>query len=358
MRFQYRFTRKQKIALWSVAGVLVAGVWGVAIWMNISLRSLENRQVIVLTGVVADVARNGLSFSVGSFYGDPNAVAFDVPANVVMQDEQQNQKTINDVRAGFPVRVSGYVDADGSGAVAQTVTLLGEPPIVVYTPAPHETVSGSVAVSGTARVFENQFLIQLVDASGKVLAQESAYAHAPDVGQYGDFSLTMVIPASASGTVVLKAFDPSPKDGSPLGLVEIPITIASGNGETSVVKVFWGKTGESDTECSRVFAVDRSINATSSVARAALTALLAGPTDAEKASGYFSSIPSGVRIQKLSITNGVAAADFDETLERAVGGSCRVAAIYAQLTRTLLQFPSVRNVVVSIDGRTQDILQP
>ncbi|MBA7661011.1 hypothetical protein ES703_69021 [subsurface metagenome] len=65
-----------------------------------------------------------------------------------------------------------------------------------------------------------------------------------------------------------------------------------------------------------------------------------------------------MRIQKLIIENGVAKIDFDEQLEFQVGGSCRVVAIRAQITETLKQFPTVDNVIISIDGRTEDILQP
>ena len=350
-------TKKQKIVLWSVAGVLVAGVWGVAAWMNMNFQSLENRRVIILTGVIADVGRNGSSFSVGSFYGDPNGISFAVPASAVIEDAQKDQKTISDVRAGFPVRVSGYA-APGGEAIAQTITLLDEPPIVLYAPVPHAAVAGSVLVRGVARVFENQFLVQLVDASGKVLAHASASASAPDAGQYGDFAVTLTVPWSVGGSVWVKAFDPSPKDGSPLGLVEVPLTIASSSAKMVAIKVFWGATGNNQADCTAVVPLERTVAATSSIARAALAELLAGPTDAEKTDGYFSSIPSGVRLQKLSIVNGVAYADFDQTLDRAVGGSCRVAAIRAQITKTLMQFSTVRSVVVSIDGRTEDILQP
>jgi spore germination protein GerM len=45
-------------------------------------------------------------------------------------------------------------------------------------------------------------------------------------------------------------------------------------------------------------------------------------------------------------------------LEFQVGGSCRVAAIRAQITDTLKQFPPVDEVIISIDDRTEDILQP
>jgi len=35
-----------------------------------------------------------------------------------------------------------------------------------------------------------------------------------------------------------------------------------------------------------------------------------------------------------------------------------VAAIRAQIRETLKQFPTVDEVIISIDGRTEDILQP
>ncbi len=130
-------------------------------------------------------------------------------------------------------------------------------------------------------------------------------------------------------------------------------------GETMTVKVFFmNDTLDPEITCQKVFPVTRTVAKTSAVARAALTELLKGPTAAEKAQGYLTVIPAGVRIQKLSVDDGTAYADFDETLERSVGGSCRVSAIRAQLTQTLRQFPTVKNVVLSIDGRTEDILQP
>ncbi|MFA6495170.1 MAG: Gmad2 immunoglobulin-like domain-containing protein [Candidatus Paceibacterota bacterium] len=345
-----------KIILWSLAGVVVVGVWAIAFWMPTALRLVERRQSLVISGVVADIARDGSSVSVGGFYHAPDARSFSVASDATIVDAQQKKLIMADIRAGFPVHVEGYVL--GNMAVAQSITVLDEPPIMVYAPASHDVVSGSVSISGLARVFENQFLIQLTDAAGKVLAQESAYAHAPDAGQYGDFSLTMAIPVSASGTLLLKAFDASPKDGSSLGLVEVPLTIVRGDTPSMNIKVFWGKTGESDINCDRVFSAVRTVGATSSIARAGLVALLTGPTDAEKADGYFSSIPVGVQIQALRIENGIAYVDFNETLDRAVGGSCRVAAIRAQITQTLLQFASVHAVVISINGRIEDILQP
>ena len=99
-------------------------------------------------------------------------------------------------------------------------------------------------------------------------------------------------------------------------------------------------------------------NVAKAVARAALEELLQGPTRQEILEGYFTSINPNVKIQKLTIENTVAKVDFDITLEKNVGGSCRVTAIRNQITQTLLQFNTVKSVVISINGRTEDILQP
>lgn len=136
---------------------------------------------------------------------------------------------------------------------------------------------------------------------------------------------------------------------------------AEASTKTMIVKVFFNnpKTDPNwEFECSNVFAVERTIPKTDSVALAAINELLKGPTDDEKAKGYMSNINSGVKVQKLTIVNSVAKIDFDEQLQFQVGGSCKVSAIYAQIKQTLKQFSSVKDVIISINGQTENILQP
>ncbi len=129
--------------------------------------------------------------------------------------------------------------------------------------------------------------------------------------------------------------------------------------ETSVVKVFFGNNSlDPGVSCKEVFPVLRTIPKTDAVGRAAINELLLGPTDEERSAGYFTSVNPGVTLQSLRIASGTAYADFDETLEEGIGGSCRVAAIRWQIIETLKQFPTIENVVISINGRSEDILQP
>ena len=129
--------------------------------------------------------------------------------------------------------------------------------------------------------------------------------------------------------------------------------------ESIVLKVFFNNDRmDPDFSCNKVFPVQRVVSKTQAVARTALEELLKGPTEKEKSEGFFTSINSGVKIQKLTVENGVAKVDFDEQLQFQVGGSCRVSAIRAQIAETLKQFSTIQEVVISIDGRTEDILQP
>lgn len=110
--------------------------------------------------------------------------------------------------------------------------------------------------------------------------------------------------------------------------------------------------------CNKVFPVERSVLKTGELEKTALSELLNGPTQSDTAQGFFTSINSGVKINNLSIVRGKAMVDFDERLGFQVGGSCRVAAISAQIRETLKQFSNVEEVIISINGRTEDILQP
>ncbi len=141
---------------------------------------------------------------------------------------------------------------------------------------------------------------------------------------------------------------------APVQSTPIPTSVG-----TTTVKVYFNSSVlDPETTCEKVFPVTRTIPLTQAVGTAAIGELLKGPTAAEAAHGYSTAIPDGVQLQSLTITDGVARADFNETLERSIGGSCRVGLIRHQITETLKQFSSVSSVVISIDGRTEDILQP
>ncbi len=234
-----------------------------------------------------------------------------------------------------------------------------------------DTVTSPLRLTGEARgswYFEASFPVRLLDAGGRELAAAPAQARGDWMTEaFVPFEavLEFVPPASGTrGTLVLEKDNPS---GLPehAGEIRLPVTFGPAAsdpapGRTMTVRAWFSNprlAPAPDVDCAVVFPVSRSVPRGPAPARAALEALLAGPTEAERARGYATNINPGVSVRSLVIENGVASADFSEELER-TGGACLVTAIRAQLERTLMQFPAVRSVRISIAGRTEDILQP
>lgn len=136
--------------------------------------------------------------------------------------------------------------------------------------------------------------------------------------------------------------------------------------DTQLVAVYW-VLGE------EVVQTQVRVPRTPSIGAAALDALLWGPAPPNLA-GFTTALPTPeqvlsypgrtaswgnrVTLRSLTITNGVATADFSQELRAYGGGSLRVSLIRQQITRTLLQFPTVREVQIAIEGQTQGVLEP
>jgi len=232
-------------------------------------------------------------------------------------------------------------------------------------PRPGQTIESPLTIDGEARgfwYFEASFPARLLDGNGKELAVAPITAQGEWMTEeFVPFKGTLAFPTPTTkhGTLVLQKDNPS---GLPEHADELRIPIvfkASKASNTMKVKAYFGNSIlDPAITCVKVFPVEREIPKTEAVARAATEELLKGPTAPEQEQEYGTSINPGVKIQSLAIANGTAMIDFDKKLGEAVGGSCRVAAIRAQITETLKQFSSVKTVVISIDGRTEDILQP
>ena len=228
--------------------------------------------------------------------------------------------------------------------------------ITVTSPKTGDKVGNPITVTGKARVFENTFAYGLRDTSGRKLYENFGMADAPDMGQFGNYTVKIPVPVNAPVDLVVEVWEYSAKDGSVINLVRVPVKLSTQ--QTQTLKIYMGKTGVSENDCKTMVAVNRTVIQTNEPAYISLIELLKGPTNTEKQNDYYTSLPDNVRLNSLVLRGSTVTADFDETLQAGVGGSCRVTAIRAQITQTLKQFSSIKNVVISIYGRTTDILQP
>ena len=125
--------------------------------------------------------------------------------------------------------------------------------------------------------------------------------------------------------------------------------------ETTILLVYFSNMNRSE-DCEDVFSTERQVPVTQSPAREALNLLIDGPTTEEQGQGYSSNVSEDTQINSITIENGIVYVDFSNELD--ASGSCAVQAIRAQITETLLQFPTIDEVVISIEGETEEILQP
>jgi hypothetical protein len=96
-------------------------------------------------------------------------------------------------------------------------------------------------------------------------------------------------------------------------------------------------------------AAPRTHATTPRVATAAVEALLAGPTAAERAAGLTTAIPDGTRLLGISIHAGVATVDLTSQYQSG-GGSRSMQMRLGQVVYTLTQFPTVQRVRFRLDG--------
>ncbi len=236
--------------------------------------------------------------------------------------------------------------------------------IVVEEPKVNAEVTNPITVAGRARgnwFFEASFPISVYNADNQKLGIGIAQAKSDWMTEdFVDFEAEIEFsnPGTGDGYLLVQKDNPS---GLPQydASLKIPIKFVAATGDLTV-KVFFGNENFNPNamDCSLVYPIERQVAKTEAVARVALESLLVGPTEIEKQNGYYTSLNTGVGINSLKIENATAYVDFDSQLEQAVGGSCRVLAIASQIRETLKQFETVEDVVISVDGRTEDILQP
>lgn len=241
-------------------------------------------------------------------------------------------------------------------------TIIDEPVlsanIKLDSPKAGDTVTTPLEIKGTARVFEATFNVRVKEfSSGKVLLEKTVMTTGGDMGLFNPFSEKLGFPIPSEDKIYLELFDYSAKDGAMQDYTRVALNFVP---PTMSVNLYFNNTAKDPSllDCAKVYPTARTIPYTQAVARAALEQLFLGANPKEKSVGFISNIPAGVKIQSLTIENGVAKVDLSKELETGVGGSCRTGAIRAQITETLKQFPTVKSVVISIDGRIEDILQP
>lgn len=321
-----------------------------------SLNTDSQSNIQAFQGTITETSTGAGTLTVRAQNGDERAVAVD--ASTRFYDRDGKSVDLSYLRRGWRVNAVG-VTANDSSILATEVRVLAEPNIIVFFPEPDQIVGLPLHVKGDARVFESALNFRLRDEDGTVLVEGMAMAKNPDANQYGSFDISSSYPRPQGVKGTVEVFDYSAKDGSEIDKIAIPVRFAGDQPSMDVKAYFPNRKKNPDAEdCGKVYPVSRRIARAGEPARAALEELLSGPTREESDGGYFTSLNFGTKLLRLSVQGRIAQADFDDMLVNAVGGSCRVQTIRSEITQTLKQFSSIRSVVISVNGRTEDVLQP
>jgi sporulation and spore germination protein/immunoglobulin-like protein involved in spore germination len=97
------------------------------------------------------------------------------------------------------------------------------PPILVEQPLPGDVVAGPIGVRGTANVFEARLVAELRSTGGTVLARRLVDATS-GTGTRGTFATSLPLRAAVSRAVVY-VYARSPKDGHPIDVVRVPVSV-------------------------------------------------------------------------------------------------------------------------------------
>ncbi len=129
------------------------------------------------------------------------------------------------------------------------------------------------------------------------------------------------------------------------------------NAKSHTVKLFQGAAGDF-SDCAHLTAVTRTVPTKPTPALAAAE-LVKGLTAAEKKQGLssvFSSETSGV-VKQVRVSKGTAFVNFTKkasTTLNSAGNSCGREQFFAQMEKTIGQFPNVKTVLYAIDSKPAD----
>ena len=234
----------------------------------------------------------------------------------------------------------------------------GKANIQLDVPSENSEVSLPFEVRGMARVFENVVSIEIKDEDGNELLKTFTMADSPEVGEFGEFfyQVHSLKEHPKDNNIILNVYWDSPKDGEPLDSVLVPLKLS--NEKNKEIEVFFSNENLSNNDCSETFPVKRFVSVSGTPIRQALDLLLSNPlTYEETKKGYITSIPQEAKINSINLKDSTLYIDFNEYLDKNIAGSCMVQAIRSQIENTVTPF-GVQNVILLINGKSEEVLQP
>ena len=96
--------------------------------------------------------------------------------------------------------------------------------VAVYSPKPGD-IGRQFTVTGLSRTYEATTQWRVVDSARREVASGFTTASRGTSAVWGTYQISVQLPATVSGNVTLEVYWGSPRDGSEVGLVQVPLTV-------------------------------------------------------------------------------------------------------------------------------------
>ena len=97
---------------------------------------------------------------------------------------------------------------------------------VIDQPSAGDTVTSPVTISGKVIAFEATYQVGIFDADGNPIVETFDTADAIDVGVLAPFSIDVAFAVDAPTPACIWVYEASARDGSPVNVGQIPVTLA------------------------------------------------------------------------------------------------------------------------------------
>ena len=245
------------------------------------------------------------------------------------------------------------VEAEEKGGRALSVRALSFPPIIISSPSSGFISSGQISfvISGKAFAGNEKVYVSVKNRRTSLEYISSSFSVTDDGSRYGSFSVPVDLSSALDimdGDALDTRFFLKDKDKKETDIFSAAF-IYNG-GLVSKIKIYFGK---SKGSCANVYPIERIVSASRSATRAAIEELIKGPSEKEKAEGYFTNISPETRIRDLKSVSasGNTSVDFDNAILRPVGG-CSLSFSKMQIEKSLKENPMVKGMVFTVNGES------
>lgn len=299
-------------------------------------------EIVELTGLISliDTQTNNLQITLTDNQTEEILVASE--ASVVWNGAAGK---LSDLTTGSFAKIYGTRDLASLIITARTIRASTIEKLLVVSPTPGSTVTSPVIIEGFLKNNYQGLSWQIKTSGGASQLSETNNLEQSQTA-YSAFRLEIYLPALEQTEFQIELSAENLKTKKTETLLSLPLSLLSIN--KSTLNIFFANNQlNTRRSCTEVFPVTRSVAETSALGRASLLQILNGPSENERYQGYRSSLPYKTIINSFIISGGIATVTVSKDIEKT--SNCEKQRAFEQIKQTLLQIPSVKEVMIRIE---------